>query len=113
MLNEGFYLEVKVDSSRDKMFYYCLDNSLKKGDYVVVETGFGLEVGVLTKDPIKESESKNQSTKQIVRVANDEDLNFYNANKKYNKEAEKIFKERLMVKFSKLVKNTHLQSYKA
>jgi len=91
MENEGFYLEVKVDSSSDKMFYYCLDNTIKKGDYVVVETGFGLEVGVLVSDPIKESESKNQSSKQIVRVASNEDVQFHNANKKISKEAEKIF----------------------
>lgn len=82
MLNEGFYLEVEVDSSKDKGFYYCSFDNIKKGDYVVVETSFGEEVGVVVRDPKKESEAEGSSFKQIVRIAKEEDVDKYFSNKK-------------------------------
>ena len=93
MNNEGFYLEVKVASSSEKLFYYCLDNSIKKDDYVVVETNFGVEMGIVSKEPKKESESEGYSSKQILRVATNEDIANHHENKLAEEEAAKIFNE--------------------
>lgn len=91
MENEGFYLELEIDSTKDKELYYCLDNNIKKGDYVVVETGFGVEVAKVVKDPKKESETQGYSTKQIIRAAGEEDVNNYKSNKEDSIESGKIF----------------------
>ena len=91
MVEEGYYLEIKVDSSSDKLFYYCLDSNVKKGDKVVVETSFGLELGEVSKEPNKESESQNHSYNQIVRVANNEDFKNYDSNKEAALEAGELF----------------------
>ena len=74
MENEGFYLEVRVSSSSEKLFYYCLNKDIKVNDYVIVETNFGIEMGIVCKEPKKESESEGYSCKQILKVANEEEL---------------------------------------
>ena len=38
-MNEGYYLEVELDSSKEKNYFYSSFSNIKKGDYVVVETG--------------------------------------------------------------------------
>ena len=30
MENEGFFIEVRVNSSSDKLFYYCLEKNIKE-----------------------------------------------------------------------------------
>ena len=93
MSNEGYYIEVEVDSSGEKLYFYSSLSDIKKGDYVVVETVFGIEVATVIKEPVKESESEGYSYKSILRVANDEDKKFYFTNKESAIESSKIFNE--------------------
>jgi len=93
MANEGYYIEVELDSSKEKNYYYSSFSNLKKGDYVVVESEFGVEVCKVSKDPVLESESEGYSYKSILRVASDEDKKFYFTNKESANEASKIFSE--------------------
>ena len=93
MVEEGYYIEVRVDSSSDKLFYYCLDNKIKEDDYVVVETSFGVELAKVCAPPRKESESENHSYSQVLRVATKEDLNSYRENKDSSIEAGALFSE--------------------
>lgn len=93
MANEGYYLEVELDSNKEKNYFYSSLSSIKKGDYVVVESEFGLEVGIVCKNPITESESQGYSSKSILRVATEEDMKFYYLNKESANEAVAIFNE--------------------
>lgn len=93
MENEGFYLEVEVESTGGKLFYFCPNKDIKVNNYVLVETAFGLELGKVVKDPVRESALDGYSTKQIVRVASHEDLTVDNENKKEAIDAGKIFME--------------------
>ena len=93
MDNEGFFLEVELDSSKEKSYFYSSDKDIKKNDYVVVETEFGVELVKVCSTPLKESESEGRSCNPILRVATEEDKKFYFANKEAAKEAEKIFNE--------------------
>lgn len=91
MKNEGYYLEVEIDSSGEKSFYYFMSNDVEKGDYVVVETGFGEEVAKVIKGPIKESEIEGHPSKQVIRIATEEDKRNYFLNKESAIEASGIF----------------------
>ena len=91
MENEGFYLEVKVDSCNEKLLYYCVDNKIKSGEYVLVETAFAIEVARVVGDPIKESECSYSGSKQIIRVCNKEDMDIYTLNKTSAIEAGSVF----------------------
>lgn len=91
MEHEGFCLEVELDSLERKQSFYCYEEGLKVGDYVVVETVFGLELARIVKEPKKESESENFSTNQILRVASKEDIMEYEFNKKHAQAAVEIF----------------------
>ena len=93
MGHEGFCLEVEIDSLGQKQYFYCHEDYLKKGDYVVVETSFGLELAKVIKEPKKESESAVFSTNQIVRVATKEDIKYAQLNKTSAFEAGEIFSE--------------------
>lgn len=93
MENRGFYIEVEVDSSKSKQFYYCLDTNIKQGDYVLVETSFGSEVGIVAKQPRKENENFVNSFSEIIRVCDELDINRYLNNKNEALEAGKIFSE--------------------
>ena len=93
MEQEGFCLEVELDSLDYKQYFYCYEQGLKNGDYVVVETAFGLEIAKIIKDPKKESESEGFSTHQILRVANEDDIKEYIVNKKYAIEAAATFND--------------------
>lgn len=93
MENEGYYVEVELDSSKEKNYYYSSFKNLKKGDYVVVETEFGVEVAKVSQDPVNESDAQTHSYKSLLRVANDEDKKFYFLNKESAIEAGKVFSE--------------------
>lgn len=74
------------------------------GDHVIVETSRGVEMGevVLSKREIDES-TLSQPLKRIIRIADKDDYNIYNENKKKEKEAfgiclEKIKKHGLPMK---------------
>ena len=90
--NEGFFVEVSYDSSKGKRHYYTLDSTLKTNDKVVIETPLGTELGVVSGNLIKESESKyNDNSLTIIRKANKDDLNTYENNKKEVMEACTLF----------------------
>lgn len=93
MENEGYYLEVELNSSKEKNYFYSSQADIKKGDYVVVETEFGIEVVKVSLNPVKESESEGMSCKPILRVASEEDKKFHFSNKEAAIEAGKIFSE--------------------
>ncbi len=92
-MNEGYYLEVELDSSKEKNYFYSSFSNIKKGDYVVVETEFGVEVAKVCKEPVLESESQGYSYKSILRLASEEDMKFYYVNKESANEASKIFND--------------------
>ena len=90
--NEGFFVEVSYDSSKGKRHYYTLDNSLKIDDKVVVETPLGIELGTVSGNLVKESESNySDNTLTIIRTATKEDLTSYETNKEEIKSACHIF----------------------
>ena len=94
MNNEGYFVEVSYDSNKAKRHYYTLDNSLKINDYVVIETPLGTEIGIISSQLIKESESSyHENTLTIIRKATDEDLKIYQSNKEDSLNAIKIFNE--------------------
>ena len=90
--NEGYVVEVNYDSNKGKRYYYTVDNSLKINDKVVVETSLGLELGTITANPTKESNSSYiDNSLNITRKANKEDLNSYESNKEEIKKACETF----------------------
>ena len=97
--NEGYFVEVSFDSNKSKRHYYTLDNSLKINDKVIIETPLGIELGIVSENPIKESNSNyNENSLTIIRKATTEDLTAYQNNKKeveaacelFNKGVEKL-----------------------
>ena len=93
-MNEGYFVEVSYDSNKGKRHYYTLDNNLKIGDKVVVETPLGIEIGTISGPLIKESESNHsENTLTIIRTATEEDLTTYENNKIDILSSIKIFNE--------------------
>lgn len=97
--NEGYFVEVSYDSNKGKRHYYTLDSNLKQNDAVVIETPLGTELGIISGELIKESESKySDNTLTIIRKASQEDIKLYENNKKevlsaceiFNKGVEKL-----------------------
>lgn len=74
---------VKFESSNRLYFFEINSLSLKKGDKVVVETEKGVQFGEVSTD-IKSIEDKHLSTplKKVIRLANKEDVNQNEKNKK-------------------------------
>ena len=90
--NEGYFVEVSYDSNKGKRHYYTLDNTFKLNDKVVIETPLGIELGVISGDLVKESNSNyNDNTLTIIRKATEEDLKTYENNKKDTASACEIF----------------------
>lgn len=80
--NEGFFIEVIYDSSKNGHHYYTLDKGLKDGDLVVIETPLGTELGTVKGKLVKESHSHhNENTLNLLRKATNEDIKNYNSNK--------------------------------
>lgn len=77
-----------------KVYYFSTTISLKKGDYVVVETARGLELGEIAHE-LKNIAEFNLDTelKKIVRKATKKDLQMHENNLNEAKEALKICKE--------------------
>lgn len=90
--NEGYFVEVSYDSNKGKRHYYTLDNNIKPNDKVVIETPLGIELGTISGQLIKESNSSySDNTLTILRSATKEDLNAYENNKKEALSACEIF----------------------
>lgn len=90
-MNEGFYVEVEIDSLANKQYFYGVGNTVQIGDYVVVETNFGEELVKVCSNAKKESEFKGASLGQIVRLATEDDKKAYFLNKESAIEAGKTF----------------------
>ncbi len=92
--NEGYFVEVSYDSNKGKRHYYTLDNSLKINDYVVVDTPLGVELGVISSELVKESNSSyHENTLTILRKATQEDIDSYENNKLDTLSSIKLFNE--------------------
>ena len=66
MKNEGYYLEVEVDSSKEKMIFYTSSaEEVKKGEYVVVESDFGEEVAFVVKEVDSKTTKVSMRSKKI------------------------------------------------
>lgn len=92
--NEGFFVEVSYDSSKGKRHYYTLDNDLKIDDYVVIETPLGIELGTVSSNLIKESESNySDNSLVIIRKASEEDVQTHISNKEEAIKAIKYFND--------------------
>ena len=87
------YISVKFEATNKSYTFKTTDESLKQGDYVVVETQRGIELGQITCEPF-DKPNISLEIKDIVRKANEEDLKNYHNNVKDAKEAmEKAQKE--------------------
>lgn len=72
-----------------KIYYFApMDLDIKKGDYVIVETARGIEFGECVVGPKKITEKEIVSPlKNVLRVADKEDINRHEDNKKKEAEA--------------------------
>lgn len=80
-----------------KIYYFDPSGlDINTGEYVIVETSRGIEMGevVLSKREIDES-TLSQPLKRIIRIADKDDHNIYNENKKKEKEALEICLEKI------------------
>ncbi|MCX7914467.1 MAG: hypothetical protein N2511_07770 [Thermodesulfovibrionales bacterium] len=71
--------------------------NLKIGDAVVVESEFGLSIGVVVRGP-QFSENPEKELKKIIRIATDEDIQAYQNNKEIEKEGKVYCLERIMAR---------------
>lgn len=72
-----------------KIYYFSpLELNIKKGDYVIVETARGIEFGecVIGIKQIKEEDIVSQ-LKNVIRIADEKDINKHKENKEKEKEA--------------------------
>ena len=77
------YVGVTFDHNKRSYYFGCADLDLKEGDRVVVETVRGLEVGIISYEPVSISNYRSQlELKPVVRKANDVDLRLHEINAK-------------------------------
>ncbi len=91
-----FYINVKFGVS-NKTYYFATDEeSLKVGDYVVVETIVGLEIGEIVTYP-KDLSTLNfdREIKPILRKATNEDMVTFESNKTLALEACSLFEDQV------------------
>ena len=81
--------------NKTKIYNFLTDDSnLIIGDYVLVETAKGKQIGIVKKEPFKVSDEKlSENVKSVIRKATDKDLKQHEKNKKESKEALKKCKE--------------------
>ncbi|MBN2654017.1 MAG: stage 0 sporulation family protein [Nitrospirae bacterium] len=70
---------------------------IKKGDRIVVESDFGLNIGVVVTER-HEIEKPQRDIKKLLRVVNEEDLKAVEDNKKLEEDARKFCIERVMAR---------------
>ena len=87
-----YYISVKFNHM-NKGYYFSTDNpNIKLGDYVVIETALGRDVGqVITNLELLENLHFPQEVKPVLRVASREDLLLKKQNEKLEKNAETAF----------------------
>lgn len=80
-----------------KIYYFdpC-GNTIKKGDYAIVETARGIECGeVAMENRMVEDDNIIQPLKKLIRTATDEDISIMQKNKEKEKKAAVIFEEKV------------------
>lgn len=76
--DSGFFVSVRFLTSKKSFFFHTETNEIKIGDYVVVETVRGLELGVINSTPKDISEYQSElGLKPILRAANEDDISKY------------------------------------
>ena len=79
-MEENRYLSVKFDNANKGYTFYTTDFSIKKDDYVVVETQKGVELGLVNVEPFKES-NVSMEVLPIIRKATNRDIENHENNK--------------------------------
>ena len=80
-----------------KIYYFdpC-GKTIKKGDFVIVETSRGIECGeIAMENRMVEDESIIQPLKKLIRIATNEDISIMKKNKEKEKKAAVIFEEKV------------------
>ena len=76
--DSGFFVGVKFLTSKKSFYFHYESDELDIGDYVVVETIRGLELGVISVKPIDIKEYNSElGLKPILRKATEDDMNKY------------------------------------
>lgn len=90
----NYYINVKFGVS-NKTYYFATDDaSIKIGDFVVVETVVGVEIGEVTTFPADLSNlNYDREVKPIVRLATSADLTKLHQNELYANSAKQLFEE--------------------
>lgn len=80
-----------------KVYYFDpMKFNIKKGDPVIVETSRGVEFGtVVLEKRVLDDKEFTKPLKGVLRLANEQDIKKYNANKKKEKEAFRICLEKI------------------
>lgn len=92
----GEVVEVKFKNCGKIYNYETDDLQIKKGDLVVVESDFGLNIGkVINK---KESSPFDKGLRKVLRIASEEDIKVAEDNKALEKEAMEFCEERIMAR---------------
>ena len=74
----GYFVGVRFLTSKKTFFFHNETNDLAIGDYVVVDTVRGLELGTISSNPVEISEYKSDlGLKPILRKASEEDIAKY------------------------------------
>jgi cell fate regulator YaaT (PSP1 superfamily) len=69
-------------SEQPNNYYYLVKNhNVKKNDFVVVDTLFGIKIGKISRFEEIENNDLEEDIKGIIRIADKEDFDFENANK--------------------------------
>ncbi len=83
-----FSVAVKFRGANHPYCFGSFDSKYKKGDWVVVETEQGLEMGYVESDALSvEKYNLKMPEKPVIRIANDYDHQNYLENDEYEKEA--------------------------
>ena len=90
----NYYINVKFGVSNKTYYFATDDSSIKIGDFVVVETVVGVEIGEVTTFPADISNlNYDREIKPIVRIATASDMTKLRQNELYAKSAIQLFEE--------------------
>ncbi|HBP44211.1 MAG TPA: stage 0 sporulation protein, partial [Clostridiales bacterium] len=88
----SYYISVKFENNNKSYYFSCDSNAFNIGDYVVVETSIGKEIGKIVSTPqLMSSLNFDKEIKPILRRAIKSDLNLAEENKKLATTASNIF----------------------
>ena len=89
-----YYVNIKFGISNKTYYFGTDDASIKIGDFVVLETIVGTEIGEVTTLPRELSTLKfDREIKPITRIATEDDIIRFNMNKNLSLEANSLFEQ--------------------